>query len=106
MLFVIYGVEEDSFWGPTLDCCIENKTGDSLSFSWDNVSVNGNVLDVYWLESVSAGARCYRELVIDDAEFEDYGITEIENVGFDLTVGYTNGLEDDVLIEQTFTYAP
>ena len=106
VLFVIYGVKEDSFWGPALDCYVENKTEDRISFSWDNVSVNGSVLDVYWAEEVPAGAGRYRDLVIDDAEFEDLGITGIENVGFDLTVSFSDGLEDDVLIEQNYTYVP
>ena len=84
--FIVLDQKEDSIWGYTVDCYIENRTDALLTFSWDNVSVNGYMIDPYWATDVAPGMRKYCSVHFSSYEFEDNDITEVEEIGFSLRV--------------------
>lgn len=102
--FVILGVEEDSFWGYALKVFVENKTADEIMISWDDVSVNGFMVDPYWATSVPANAREYGEISFSDSDFEENGIESVDEIEYTLSVN--NYDTWDELMNEVFTYTP
>ncbi len=98
--FIILGQRDDSIWGYTLDCYIENRTDASLTFAWDSVSVNGYMIDPYWATGVAPGMRKYSSIDFSSHDFEENGIAEVEEIEYFLRVyDYDNWSVDDTLKE-------
>ena len=104
--FVILGEDPDGYWGYTLRCYLENRSDQHLMFSWDDVSVNGFMIDPYWADSVMPGKRSVGTISFMDSDFTENGITQVENIEFMLKVYDLDDLWADFLLEQTFTYKP
>lgn len=76
----------DSFYGYTVMLYLENNTDTTVMFSADSVSVNGFMVDPYYADSVGAGMTAYSEMSWFESDFEDNGITEVEEIEFTLRV--------------------
>ena len=98
--------EEDSIWGYVVKIYIINKTDLTLMFSADEVSVNGFMCDPYWGKSLSPGKTAFSNMTWSSSDFEDNGITEVEEIEMLLRVyDYDNWLSDDIYNE-TVTINP
>ncbi len=107
LTFIILGAREDSIWGYTLDAYLENKTEDTtLMFSWDDTSVNGFMLDPFWACSVSPGNRHLSGISFSRSGFEENGITDVEEIEFELRVHDYDHWSADDFIKDVFTYEP
>ena len=104
--FVILDVDEDGMWGYTLDCYMENKTDKTGMFSWNDVSVNGFMVDPYWANEVAAGKRAYAEISFYTSDFEDNGIETVEEIEFTLTMSDADDWFSDYFVDSTFIYVP
>ena len=104
--FIILDDEMDSIWGYTLNCFIENKSNKKLMFSWDDVSVNGYMVDPFWATEVAPGAKYYSGISFSDSKFEENGIEQVEEIEFKMKVYDSDDWMADNIIEQTFTYTP
>lgn len=104
--FVILSVEPDNFWGYTLKCYLENNTDTTLMFSWEDVSVNGLMIDSFWAQEVAAGKRAYGEISFFSTDFEDNGITDVEEIEFKLQITNYEDWLADPLVEEVFTFRP
>ena len=105
-IFIIESVEAESIWGYTLNCYLENKTSDPLLFLWDDVSVNGNKVDPFWIEFVQPGKRVFSDITFSNSSLKSYGISEVEEIEYILQVyNYDDWTAPDVLNE-VFTYVP
>ncbi len=104
--FIIESVDEDSTWGYTLNCYIENKTGNNVMFSWDNVSVNGFMCDPFWARSISAGKKEFVEISFSQSSFEENGITDVSEIEFSLRVSNDDDWTADDILESVFTFTP
>ena len=104
--FIILDTDPDNFWGYTLNAYLENKTDNTIMFSWDDVSVNGFMVDPFWATSVAPGSRKISEVNFSDSKLEENGIETVEDVEFGLRVyNYEDWLTDDIF-KGTFTYNP
>ncbi|MBQ2311608.1 MAG: hypothetical protein II185_03540, partial [Firmicutes bacterium] len=105
--FVILGTHVDSIWGYTISVYLENKTADkNLLFSWDDVSVNGFMIDPFWGTSVPAGCKKFSEIDFSKSDFEDNDIKEVETIEYNFSVSDNDDWMADDLIDDIFTYEP
>ena len=103
--FVILGTYEDSFWGYTVSVYLENKTADKiLMFSWDDVSVNGFMVDPFWASSVPAGSKKLSSIYFSSSKFEENGIKDVDEIAFELRVYDSENWMADDFVKDTFTY--
>jgi hypothetical protein len=105
-IFIIESEETDSIWGYTLNCYIENKTSEPLMFSWDNVSVNGFMIDPFWSNSVQPGKRSYSDISFLSSRFEENSISVVEEIEFELRIYNSDDWTAPKIVEEKFTYAP
>ncbi len=78
----ITGIEEDSFWGYTLDVYLENKSADkNYMFSVDSASINGVMADPLFASEVAAGKKANKEISwfesAIDADIGDFADIEL-----------------------------
>jgi hypothetical protein len=100
---VVKDYDPDGDWGATFTVYIENKTDQDLTFSIDEVSVNGTMCDPYWAEEVLAGKNAYSEISWYDSTLEESHIESIENVECLLTIYDSNDWSADNLFEDYVT---
>ncbi len=84
--FVLLGTRNDSIWGYTIDCYIENRSATDLMFTWDEVSVNGFMIDPFWADTVVSGCREYDSISFSKSKLESSHIDKIEEIEFKLRV--------------------
>jgi len=104
--FIIEGVEPEGSWGYTLNCYLVNKTSEPLMFSWDNVSVNGYMIDPFWTTEVLSGKRAYCEISFFDSDFEENGINNVEEIEFNLRIYSSENWSAPDIYNEIFTYNP
>ena len=105
-VFIILSAENDPIWGYTLLCYLENKTTDVLMFSWDDVSVNGFMLDPFFAREVQPGKRAYSSISFSESRFEENGISDVEEIEFKLKIYDSNNWSAPNLLEEIFTFIP
>jgi hypothetical protein len=69
-----------------LDCWLYNKSGADLMFTWDEVSVNGFMIDPFWATTVAAGCRSFDAISFSDSKLEESHIEKPEEIEFKLRV--------------------
>lgn len=79
------GTDPDALMGYAVYLGLENKTDTSLTFSADNVSVNGYMCEPYWADSVAGGKIALSEVTWLKSMLQSAGIEKIESVEMDLT---------------------
>ena len=95
------GYREDALWGYTIDIYIVNKTETTVMVSVDEASVNGFMADPFFATDVVAGKCAFASISWSDSEFEKSGITEVEEIEFQLRVyDYNNWMADDFANEK------
>ena len=103
---IIQSVEPDGFWGYTLNVYMENKTDSDMTFSWDDVSVNGYMVDPYWASSCPGHSAAYSSISFSDSDFEENGIEEVEEIEYTLRMYNSEDYEVDDYVDDVFTYNP
>lgn len=106
ILFKITDVENDPIWGYTLKIYIENRTEKGLTFTVDDVSVNGFMCDPFWAESVTAGKKSNSNLFWFESSFAQNGIKEVEEIAFTLQVYDSNDFTAEDILREYFTITP
>ncbi len=104
--FVILQAHTDNIWGYTLQCYIENKTTKTLMFSWDDVSVNGFMIDPFWAEEVAPGKRTIDTISFYESYFKENDITKVKDIEYRLEIYDPNDWLADKLVDKVFTYKP
>ena len=89
-----------------LQVYVENKSDRNLMFSWDQVSVNGKMIDPFWAVSVAAGKRAVSEVSFSRVDLEANGITDVSGIEFKLVVSDYDDWTAPNLTEQVYTYNP
>jgi len=73
-------VEEDSFWGTAVLLYIENATDKNLTFSCEDMSINGFMVDPVFYAEVYAGKKAVEEITIFSTDLEENNISAIEEL--------------------------
>lgn len=103
---IVTGYEQDSIWGYTVKLFLVNKTDKNIMFSADEVSVNGYMLDPLFAKSVSKNKCAFTSMSWSDSKFEANGITEVEEIEFNIRVYDNEDWFDDDLVNKTVTVNP
>lgn len=83
--FKVKGLKYDGLMDAySIKVFVENKTDKSVTFSCNDFSVNGYMVSSYFSSSVTAGKKENTEIFIFKAHLDEQGITEIEEVEFEL----------------------
>lgn len=103
---IVTGYEKDSIWGYTANVYLVNKTDTALTFSADNVSVNGFMCDPFWATEVAAGKVAFSSISWSDSSFEENGITDVEEIEMDIRIHDADDWMADNIFEETVTLNP
>lgn len=105
--FVIISAFTDSIWGYSLNYYIENKTTDiELMFTWDDVSVNGFMIEPYWASSIQSGNKQIGTISFSESSFNENFISIVTMIEFELNVYDNNDYFADNFVEEVFQYTP
>ena len=104
--FVIEKNYNDSIWGYSLTCYIENKTDKDLMFSFNDVSVNDCLIDPYWSKTVIGGKKARSTVSFSDTDLKNCGITAVSKIVFTLVAYDDNDWLADNLYSAQHTYLP
>lgn len=102
----VIGYKEDEYFGYTVQIYFVNKSDKNLSFSADNVSVNGFMMDPYFSASVPIGTSKFTKMYWSTSEFEENDITTVENIEFNLRVNDADDWMADAFANETITLTP
>ncbi|MCR5796258.1 MAG: hypothetical protein K6G61_13035 [Solobacterium sp.] len=98
---VVTGFEEDSIWGYTVNVYFLNRTDKTLMFSVDEASVNGFMADPFFAASLNGGKCAFSSISWSDTTLEENGITDIEEIEFNLHVyDYDDLMGGDIFNEK------
>ncbi len=103
---IVTGYEHDDIWGYTVNLFMVNKTDSNVMFSVDNASVNGFMIDPFYAKSVAAGKCAFSSMSWYDDDLEENGITEVEEIEFELTAYDYDDWTGDHYVEEVFTLNP
>lgn len=106
LTFIIESVDDELADFYTLNCYIANHTGKNLMISWDDVSVNGFMVDPFWAAAVSAGKQAYVQIIFYRTDLEAQDIEVVQDVEFNLLVSDYDDWEADYLLDEVYTFKP
>lgn len=95
----------ESFWGAELIVFIENNSGQDISITAKDVSINGFMVDPIFFADVLSGARAFEELAFMESDLKDNDITDITEIELCFHVFNKDGWEtifDTEIINITF----
>ena len=93
-----YYSEQSDYWGDIINIYCENNSGRKINMSTEDFSVNGFMIDSYFIETVYDGKKVLSEISVSSSELEENDITEIENISFKLKIYDSDEYE---LIDET-----
>lgn len=73
-------VDENSFWGSAVLLYLENNSGNNVTVSCENMSVDGFMVTPYFYASIYDGKMAIEEITIFGSDLEENGITTIEEL--------------------------
>ena len=79
-------LSNDSFWGPEVKVLVENTSSKSVTVQLRDVSVNGIMMEPMFSADVAAGKKVNDSITFMSSEFEEAGITMIQNMEFSFHV--------------------
>ena len=104
--FLIESVDDELADFYTLRCYLSNKTGRNLMYSWENVSINGFMVDPFWAMAVSAGKQAYTDIIFYRNDLEAQDIEVVQNIEFNLVVADADDWEAEYLLDEVYTFIP
>ncbi|NMA06719.1 MAG: hypothetical protein GX928_03250, partial [Ruminococcaceae bacterium] len=104
--FTIESANNDDYWGYMLHLYVENRTEATIYLAWSDLSVNGFGAVPNWNDTVLSGKRKLSFAYISPGYLDANGITNVEEVEFQLVVRDLNDYYDKVYLEETFTFNP
>lgn len=103
---IVTGYDPEGFWGYTVKLYLVNKTDIPLCFNADDVSVNGFMCDPYWGKTVEPGKTAFSDMAWSNSDFEEIGVTDVEEVEFSLRVYNADDIWADDLYQEVLTLEP
>ena len=102
----VTGFEEDKIWGYTMNLWLVNKSGEDLTFSVNDTSVNGFMIDPFWATEVPAGISKFSGVSWSDDKLAENGIEEVESLTIPFRVYSWEHLLDEDYVNETFNLEP
>lgn len=96
----------DNTLGYLVDAYFKNNTAKNLTFSFDEVYVNGYRCEPFWSSYVTSEAAAYETLYLYLSDLEENGIAEVTELQFKLSVYDEDDWAADYLLEDVFCFYP
>lgn len=106
LTFIIYEVDDELADYYTLHCYAANRTGKNIMLFWEDVSVNGFMVNPFWTAGIAAGKQVYSEIIFFRSELEKQDIEVVQDIEFRLQVSDTDDWSADYLYDEVFTFKP
>ena len=106
LTFIVLNVDDELADYYTLNCYIANNTDKNLMISWDDVSVNGFMVNPFWALSVAAGKQAYTEIIFFRTDLDKQDIEVVQDIEFRLQASDNDNWEADYLLDEVFTFKP
>lgn len=103
---IVIGYETDDILGYTVNYYLVNKTDKALMISVDDESVNGYMLDAFYSTVLEPGFTAFSDMYWSEEDFEENGITDVEEIQFTLNVYDADVFGGDYLVEKEITLNP
>ena len=103
---ILTDIDEDGFWGYTINLYLENNTDKEMMFSVDDVSINGYMADPFWAKSVGAGKVAFTSLSWSDSTLEKNGITSVDQIEMTFKIKDANDWRADPIFNEIVTLEP
>lgn len=103
---IVTGYENDEIWGYTVKLFLINKTDKNIMFSVDDASINGFMIDPFYAKSVIAGKCVFSSMSWYDTMLDENGITDIEEIEFNLRAHDENNWMSDDLVNENIILNP
>lgn len=87
-----------------LRCYISNKTDKNVMVSWEEVSVDGFMIDPLWAVTVGAGKQAVTDISFLRSDLTDNGIENPGQIEFKLNVSDFDEWMADPILEQVYTW--
>lgn len=105
-IFTILGTEQRENGDYVLKACIENNTWQNLMFSWDDVYVNGELLDPFWAAESLPHTIRYEDIVFPARDLEEHGVGSISDITFTMSAYDSRDWLSYPFYAETSTYRP
>ena len=106
LTFIIYEVDDELADYYTLYCYAANRTDKDILLFWEDVSVNGFMVNPYWSVSIAEGKQAYSEIIFFRSDLEKQDIEVVQDIEFRLQASDHNDWSADYLIDEVFTFKP
>ena len=106
LTFIVMNVDDELADYYTLNCYIANKTDKNLMISWDEVSVNGFMVNPFWAMSVAAGKQAYTEIIFYRSDLQEQDIEVVQDIEFRLQAYDNDNWDADYLLDEVYTFKP
>ncbi len=103
---IVTDYDEDGFWGYTVNLFLVNKTDKELTYSVDDASVNGFMADPFWAASIGAGKAAFSSMSWFDSDFEENGITVVEEIEMNFKIYDPEDWSSDAIFEEVIILNP
>lgn len=103
--FHVASISEYDPSGCLLEVELENRLDTDMLFSVSSASVNGCMIDPQLSESVGAGQTLQSQMVFGLQQLEDYGIDQVTEIQFTLSI-YDEQSYEQTLLEEVYTLYP
>jgi hypothetical protein len=106
-LFAVVGdCRMDDIMGYIVPLYIENKTDVDLTVTWDNVSVNGFMVDPFFATTVPAHQKKLANVTFFTSSLEESYIDEVERIEFDLRIYDSDNWFAEDYVNKTYWLEP
>ena len=106
LTFIIYEVDDELADYYTLYCYAANRTDKDILLFWEDVSVNGFMVNPYWSVSIGQGKQAYSEIIFFRSDLEKQDIEVVQNIEFRLQASDNADWSADYLFDEVFTFKP
>ena len=106
LTFIIMNVDDELADYYTLNCYIANKTDKNLMITWDEVSVNGFMVNPFWALSVAAGKQAYTEIIFYRSDLQEQDIEVVQDIEFRLQASDNDNWDADFILDEVYTFKP
>ncbi len=106
LTFIIYEVDDELADYYTLHCYAANRTGKDILLFWEDVSVNGFMVNPYWSVSIAQGKQAYSEIIFFRSDLEKQDIEVVQDIEFRLQASDNNDWSADYLFDGVYTFKP
>jgi len=103
--FVVLGTYNDDIWGYTVAVYLENKTDQTLMYTWKDASIDGYMIDPFWATTITPGNKKIDTISFSKSQLEENGIKTVGEIEFTLRIYDDNNWSAKSVVEETFKYA-